>query len=190
MKKEMFKDRYGLTEAVLSGRKTMKRVIPHSLIMEYYKVYEFSEKSPTLTEFLERRKKEYYSVGEEVAVAQCYEDILLSGCAVPKGAEDDFKESYIGYRNKLYVKSEYMPHRIVITDIRVERLHDISEEDCLSEGVIRETSADGELYKVQGIVPRFKNARDAFAVLFDRVCGKGSWQSNPHVFVYSFKLVR
>lgn len=188
MKKEMFKDRYGLTEAVLSGRKTMKRVVPVRLIMKYEsQVAGLS--TLTQKDFLERWKKEYYSVGEVVAVAQCYEDLLLCGCAIPKGAEADFTEGNKGYHNKLYVKAEYMPCRIVIEDIRVERLQDISDEDCIREGIVEEKVKDGFIYKVQGLIPRFKTPQEAFAVLFDRVCGKGTWKSNPYVFVYSFKLL-
>lgn len=36
-----------------------------------------------------------------------------------------------GWDNKMFVRAEHMPHRIRITDIRVERLQDISDEDCL-----------------------------------------------------------
>lgn len=190
MKKEMFKDRYNLTYSVLTGSKTMKRVVPHLLIKEYDQKYKGKDNSPTLAEFLDKRKKEYYSIGEEVAVAQSYEDLLLSGYSIPKGAEKEFAEDRISFRNKLYVKAEFMPHRFIIVDIRVERLQDITDEDCISEGVIVERTAKGVSYLVHGIVPRFKTPREAFAVLFDRICGKGTWESNPYVFVYSFEMIR
>ena len=35
----------------------------------------------------------------------------------------------------LIVKSDLMPHHIKITNIRMEQLQDISEEDCLKEGI-------------------------------------------------------
>ena len=40
-----------------------------------------------------------------------------------------------GYTNKMFVKSDLMPHHIKITNIRMEQLQDISEEDCLKEGI-------------------------------------------------------
>lgn len=35
----------------------------------------------------------------------------------------------------------------------------------------------------------FDTPREAFAALIDKVSGKGTWESNPYVFVYEFKLI-
>lgn len=191
MKKEMFKDRFSLTQAVIEGRKTMKRVVPKFIIERYNKQYgSMSEPTMMLEEYLDKHKREYYSIGEEVAVAQSYEDILLSGHKLPKGAKKDFDPANIGYRNKLYTKAEYMPYRFVVTDIRVERLQDITDGDCLNEGVVRVLGPQGRYYSVSGINVKFMTAREAFAVMYDRICGKGTWETNPYVFVYSFELIR
>lgn len=32
--------------------------------------------------------------------------------------------------------------------------------------------------------------KKAFAALIDKIGGKGTWQSNPYVFVYDFKLIK
>lgn len=32
--------------------------------------------------------------------------------------------------------------------------------------------------------------REAYAALIDRISGKGTWESNPYVFVYDFELVK
>ena len=93
----------------------------------------------------------------------------------------------------MFVRADLMPHRIRITDIKVERLQDISEEDCLREGV--EKWMDG--YIVTGIMENrgrnnvcFDTPREAFAALIDSISGKGTWNSNPWVFAYTFELVR
>lgn len=31
---------------------------------------------------------------------------------------------------------------------------------------------------------------EAYSVLIDRISGKGTWDSNPYVFVYDFELVK
>ena len=36
---------------------------------------------------------------------------------------------------------------------------------------------------------QYSNTRDAFAELIDKVSGKGTWASNPYVFVYEFELI-
>lgn len=52
-------------------------------------------------------------------------------------------------------------------------------------------------YVVEGIkhwrsigCTEFDTPREAFAALIDRTSGKGTWQSNPFVFVYEYKLVK
>ena len=43
----------------------------------------------------------------------------------------------------MFVKSYACKHHIKITNVKVERLQDISDEDCLKEGVYRLDSANG-----------------------------------------------
>ena len=37
-------------------------------------------------------------------------------------------------------------------------------------------------------IPDYFSPRDAFADLIDKVSGKGTWEENPFVWVYEFKL--
>ena len=87
--------------------------------------------------------KAQYWEGEKVAVAQPYKDtdVLSFNAYFPDGLKRH-KEmlSSAGYRNKMFVKAEYMPYSIRIININVERLQDISDEDCLREGIVQ----DGE----------------------------------------------
>lgn len=66
-----------------------------------------------------------YKVGEIVAVAQSYADIGIEPFAFCEAA----------WRNKMFVKAELMPYQIKITNVRIQRLQDISDEDCLREGI-------------------------------------------------------
>ena len=86
-----------------------------------------------------------------------------------------------------------MPHHIKITDVRVERLQDISDEDCLREGILFHPNDSPDIYyffdKVSSLWNGFNTARKAYATLIDKVGKKGTWASNPYVFVYDFELV-
>jgi hypothetical protein len=85
-----------------------------------------------------------------------------------------------------------MPHHIKITDVKVERLQSISDEDILKEGVWQYPKLRAyHVSKATGFAPdvAFLTAREAFAYLIDRISGKGTWESNPWVVAYSFELV-
>lgn len=137
-----------------------------------------------------------YRVGEILAVAQSYHALNKAGYVAPEWLEHTC-ESSAGYNNKMFVRAELMPHRIRITNIKVERLQDISNEDCLKEG-IKEKSRfphkksypfyfDGGKHEWDN---SYKTPRQAFAALIDKVCGRGTWNNNPHVFVYEFELLK
>ena len=142
-----------------------------------------------------------YHIGEEVAVAQSYETLANSGTrqlTLMMETSSTFKKKYCGagWNNKMFVNSEEMPHRIRITDIKVERLQDISDEDCLKEGIFRSTGLLTGGYSFAGF-PAQKNElqfcrypREAFARLIDCISGKGTWDKNPYVFAYDFKLIQ
>lgn len=203
MKKIMFNDRYGLTQAVLDGRKTMRRwMIPQGFFLLTWDV-----RDDTLVfendfgDFIDIKKSIYapYKVGEVVAVAQSYKSIFEEDCRRIKEGKPMFNITVKdacdkpGWRNKMFVKAEMMPHRIRITDVRVERLQDISDEDCLKEGIWKANNVglNGITYWYPNLYnSTFRTPQEAFAALIDRISGKGTWERNPYVFAYEFELVR
>lgn len=185
MKKIMFSDKFGLTEAVLSGRKTQTRRI-------------CLDGTP-LGNWAETVKKSRYQVGEVVAVAMSYktvvEHLAKKSYDVAKWLDDhNITSNLAGWLNKMFVTAGLMPYRIRITDVRVERLQDISYENCLAEGVY---ILDEDPMNPQAYIYAFPNSpevyyhpREAYAALIDRISGKGTWDSNPYVFVYEFELIK
>lgn len=194
MKKIMFNDKFGLTKAVIEGRKTQtRRIIPKDFFS-----LTWDEKNGTLWyensmgDFIDVRNSKYalYKVCEVVAVAQSYKECL---------AENPYNRAYFlngsaGWNNKMFVAADMMIHQIRITDVRVERLQGISEEDCIKEGVRKVVNENG-IY-VQYYVGKgdnacsFENPREAFARLINKVSKKDVWSENPYVFVYDFELVK
>lgn len=212
----MFNDKYGLTQAVLQGRKTMTRRICKEFrtgriiyANEVESVGCYSDEN--LVEFVLKDggvkvSVPSYKVGEVVAVAQKYID--LKNCdafyeamykADPYMPLECIKDEKGAY-NKMFVKAEWMPHQIRITDIKVERLQDISEEDCLKEGIqeyfpyIDRDPSDKvrtfRYFKDGKIRHCISPASKCFAYLIDDVSGKGTWESNPWVFAYGFELIK
>lgn len=101
-----------------------------------------------------------------------------------------------GWNNKMFTYPSMMPNKIRITNVRVERLQDISDEECIKEGIIKKWHAPAcrNYYYIPNVVVKRKDdvydtPRESYAALIDRISGKGTWQSNPFVFVYDFELV-
>lgn len=189
MKKIMFSDKYCLTKAVLDGTKTMTRRL-------------LGDNVP-LGNWEGTVKHLPYKVGEVVAIAQPYKDIIE---CLPKYSDailDEVgmprKEYKAGWTNKMFVRANLLPHHIRITDVKVERLHDISDEDIMREGIRKDSYAGGCMYFYNKTYIRKGNryiepiynstARRAFASLMYKIIGGRTWESNPWVVAYEFKLI-
>ena len=196
MKKIMFNDDFCLTQSVLEGiKKQTRRIINDSV-----------RQSPFVPSGWETihgyEVKSMYKIGEVIAIAQRYKDVLDFLPEAFRRKSDGYISSIIstsaGLNNKMFVKADLMPHQIKITNIRIEKLQDISDEDCLKEGIIEHSyngyMVNGIVYKTKdefnGSLEIFSSPQGAYAELIDKVSGKGVWESNPYVFVYEFELVK
>ena len=215
MKKIMFNDKYSLTQAVLDGRKTMTRRIikcPRTFrgewvagfnihrrhsdkkIVDWPCMYDADEREFDMGEILPK-----YELGEVVAIAQSYMDVDRFHRKGKNAAFLEYLDSilpelklYPGWTNKMFVRADFMPHHIRITDIKIERLQNISDEDCFKEGIFKWDAGQKDIpfYSFHyADIPDYSNPCDAFAELIDKVSGKGTWESNPYVFVYEFELI-
>ena len=192
MKKIMFNDRFGLTEAVLDGTKTMtRRAVGNHMTEDDIKAYLKGYKDVAYN-------LAPYKIGEIVAVAQAYKDIDKNFLQEQCWANEEplsYRENEAGWNNKMFAAAYYMPHRIEITDIKVERLQDISDEDCIKEGIIKKpypfVREAGWVYCMPNdSMNNYVYPTQCFADLINEVSGKGTWESNPYVFAYSFKLIK
>nr|DAD63791.1 MAG TPA: hypothetical protein [Caudoviricetes sp.] len=209
MKKIMFSDKYCLTQAVLNGTKTMTRRFgrfePDARMFDEIFNIEggFNDKGRWIFTLYNKNGDiigdiiPHYNVGEVIAIAQPYKDIIECLPMYSSAMLDEVgmprKEYKAGWANKMFVKADLMPHHIRITDVKVERLQDISDEDIIREGVWKFYDNKNLFYvsKNIGYAPTvaFPSAREAFWYLIDKISGKGTWESNPWVIAYSFELV-
>lgn len=80
-----------------------------------------------------------------------------------------------------------------ITDVRVERLQDISEKDAIAEGIVagrygNEGNWQKGFYLLDSNQP-YQAAKDAFCALWQSIYGVDSFYKNPWVWVIEFKRV-
>ena len=207
----MFNDRFCLTEAALGGLKTQTRRIEKGLELLSESNYKFDGEKIVLDfeasdEPIIIRPR--YKAGEIVAVAQDYKqiyanmiiDFSMHNYHLPReDSAEKFREKYeetAGWTNKMFVKPDLMPHQVRITNVRLERLQDITDEECLAEGIWKgefPNVRDVYYYEIIGDCKAYKmftTPRKAYASLIDAISGKGTWDSNPYVFAYEFKLLR
>lgn len=214
MKKIMFNDKYGLTQAVLNGRKTMtRRIVTYPLKFRGVNVAGYfvcKRPSGEVTEICMYDEDERmidggqilpkYKVGEVVAIAQSYKDLGYDPDSLDRDPKDlgirGFMKHSAGWNNKMFVSAAACKKHIRITGVKCERLQDISEADCLKEGIIKYTK-DGTVFKYD-LSDRFemfswqdmkRSPREAFSALIDKVSGKGAWECNPFVWAYEFELI-
>lgn len=204
MQKIMFNDRYGLTDAVIDYIKNNTRRIEggrqFQLAATAAEDFTYEEATGCIVMCCQGieifRHKCRYKVGEIVAVAQSYEQVYRQGNmdadeAILRGLKYD-----PGMCNKISVRAALMPHQIRITGIRCERLQDISDEECMREGILEswyestDTTTYGYADEKKGTAVEFDTPRKAFATLIDKVSGRGTWDRNPWVVVYEFELVK
>jgi len=211
MKKIMFNDKYRLTAAVLNGKKTMtRRIVKNANLLQWLNELDDDGAIRTIKCTILSEENSAYKVGEIVAVAMAYKEIRLN---FAQYQDLTFKKKHVaqwgntrsmkGWSNKMYVRADLMPHHIRITDIKAERLQDISEEDVYKEGFTHEfvnnnwgNSAYHEetmlvYYDNKGLTKqiRSREPKEAFSFLIDKVSGNGTWDRNPWVFVYTFELI-
>lgn len=207
----MFNDRFLITQAVLERRKKQtRRLVKQKMINDYYSLLGANETGyisgfdDSLEDFLLERAP--YKVGEVVAVAQrysnVYAELLLDwekhNYHLPREmSAEKFRnrfEKEKGWSNKMFVKSELMPHQVKITNVRVQKLQEITYHDCLREGVYifdeDPMNPLAYIYTYPGANQLFYHPIDAYAQLIDAISGKGTWESNPYVYAYDFELVR
>jgi hypothetical protein len=82
---------------------------------------------------------------------------------------------------------------LIVTDVRVQRLQDISEEDAEAEGLWYCPEGDGAGFWFSGPEMTEKHvwgegSVECYARLWDHINGKGAWDANPWVAAYTFEV--
>lgn len=129
-------------------------------------------------------------------------EFLADGAIIPR----DFESPWDPGRRRAGM---HLPRRLsrttlVVTEVRVQRLQEISEADAIAEGFMALTK-DGKTVKY-GIPDRDglpggddhgwpwpewnADPRKAYATLWDRINGRGAWAANPEVAAYTLSVHR
>ena len=147
-----------------------------------------------------------YRVGEIVAIAQTYEEVKVfyekegRDCETYKmflkaTSGKDSEMFNVGKKDQFAVKPNLMPHHVRILSIKSQRLQDITEEDCIAEGILVDDGKEENKYYVEdknnGCRCYFSTGRDAYAYFASQTFKnmRNAWILNPPVFVYTFETI-
>ena len=221
MKTTMFKD--DMLKAVIDLRKTQtRRVIkPQPFLQKHCNEYWFiSSKAKTAVTIdqmkflapykvgdivgirenfyiMKIRPTQYHAIGFEYNIDREYSHIILTD---NEWAKYEKWKNQTGSKSKLFMFDSLIRYKIQITDIRVERVQDISFHDARAEGIERSSDASGYMWYTNYAFKSFpaQNAMfksdpiKSFETLWDSINKKRGygWDQKNYVFVYEFKVVK
>lgn len=138
-----------------------------------------------------------YKVGEKVYLKEPYSIIADYEKGLITKYKFDYPASFSHkWSNKLFMPESAARYFIEITAVRAERLQDISAGDCMKEGIEYSPEAVPIGYPFGAEFPynngfhNYTTAKEAYAALINKINGKGTWEKNPFVWVYDFKLIQ
>ena len=133
-------------------------------------------------------------------------------------ADDD--RPGVGWFPSIHMPREFSRLTLLVSDVRVQRLQEISEDDAVAEGIDplfsdEVSAADPELvnrprswknYLWHGLIGTeitakqsnawpyqfsdYRDPRESYASLWESINGPGSWDANPFVGAYTFSVHR
>lgn len=210
-----------MVKAILEGRKTMTRRVVNKDISNQFDI----DVDDTIAAFIEQDTGDSYNpinvcpygnVGDRLWIKETWKLVPETACpifnCVCQTINPANPHEAVIYKcglerargNGNWKPSIFMPRwasRILleVTDIRVDRLQDITEEDAIAEGIHLCAGIDEEgcthgyhWSQVSDTDLLFNSAADAYRKLWDSINGKKpgkTWQDNPWVWVVEFRRI-
>lgn len=196
-----------MVKAILEGRKTQtRRIVKPQPNGEYCGICtsSFENKNVGKVGFtdgdrLEELIKPKYQISDILWVREtwCYKMAHNFGSPIPDKSEIFYKADCDiaeigGWKPSIFMPREAARIFLKVTDIRVERLQDISEDDAKAEGihpVPKWESFTGLACEQRGISSEDRY-KAGYSIVWESINGKGSWRNNPWVWVISFELLK
>jgi hypothetical protein len=194
-----------MVQAILAGRKTMTRRIvkgiPHEQIVKVEQqtdlLWEFDNELHDLKMWT--IKCPYGKIGDRLWVRETWQH---TRCININPEDENYGyvyksdgqpwDDYIGWTWKPSIHMPRLASRIIleITNIRVEKLQDITKLEAINEGIEIVDTIPVIQYKdyevANGI---FCNPKNSFNSLWNTIHGKDSWNLNPWVWIIVFKKI-
>lgn len=185
-----------MVQAILEGRKTQTR-----RMTKYGKAYDIFPNGKQEVEAIKSKENilpNNTKVGDIIWVRETWQKSLCPNEFVYKADTDNpiYLDKNWKWKPSLFMPKEVCRLFLKVTNVQVQRLQDISEEDAIAEGVEVDSTRDNMLNKELRLSRNYltnemkwMSARLSYKTLWEKINGKESWAVNPFVWVYSFKVV-
>src|SRR5690606_21306367 len=194
-----------MVQAILEGRKTQTRRIvkfktaganhtanyERAMISDSGDVFRFFQEEDWLGWFYEKPK---YNTGDILWVRETwqtsynYENDNWDYIYKSDGGYWIDDDGPMKWKPSIHMPKAAARIFLEVTNVRVERLFDISEKDAIAEGIIVIEPEEAYNSYDKG-VGSYATARGSFFSLWSSINGQASTDANPWVFVYEFKRV-
>lgn len=170
-----------MVKAILEGRKTQTRRVmkpqPPEIGLFDDHLWLCSKKGVWANGHGHQLKCPYGQTGDTLWVRETHYPLDNKGAALYRA---DGQCEVAKWTPSIFMFRKYSRINLKISDVRVERLQDISEEDAKTEGLIREISAVSTFWN------GLRNPILAYRFLWEKINGRDSWDKNPWVWVIEF----
>lgn len=186
-----------MVQAILAGRKTQtRRLTGLEIPNQKPSSYEFLGWDKNIAVFKSPEGKfrdcePRYREGDILWVRETTAD--LRGTFRYRADNDSDLKLFTGWKPSIHMPKEAARIFLKVTNVRVERLQDISEEDAIAEGIASFNhgfggSPRGVWYRDYKHLSHNCRPRDSFRTLWQSINGKKHpWDTNPWVWVYTFE---
>ncbi|WP_114774492.1 hypothetical protein [Vibrio cholerae] len=103
---------------------------------------------------------------------------------------NDFEDEVSAWKPSIHMPRTASRLTLKVTDVRIEKLQDITEEQCWKEG-IEHTIGTFDIYQLSEMAKTFdgtfEDAKASFACLWDSIYK--DWHQNPYVWVIEFEVI-
>jgi hypothetical protein len=194
-----------MVQAIMEGRKTMtRRVVKFSLKCPTHHISIVESDSPPIVSWAKWQPGNILWVRESFCRNVTHDDEIIY-----KASQHPNIIERLSWKPSIHMPKDVCRIWLEVTNVRVERLHEITEEDARAEGVrdlepvwphdfslCRKCGGTGlhetvgpNLGMIEVDCTNCDTYKKRFNILWNKINGEESWNANPWVWIIEFKVL-
>ena len=187
-----------MVQAILAGRKTQTRRVIKIKSAPFSENFTEAEWKNHLNSAGAKLLYGGFEKGDILWVRETYGTTAIGNMYKASVCSPDMDKPLSGWKPSIFMPKEAARIFLKVTNVRVEKLQDISEEDAIAEGIAvsSKVGSDGHYYykdyndTTDWPEVGWMHASTSFQTLWQSINAKKyPWESNPWVWVYDFERI-